>query len=67
MSRLNKVIAIKLAGQPECLAGLSSDIGSNLPRLTTWVGRVVLSPGDHVLVDATARDADRWNKKNPFL
>ena len=29
MSKLNKVIAIKLAGQPECLAGLS-DLWSNL-------------------------------------
>ena len=36
MSRLNKVIAIKLAGQ--------SDLGSNLLHLTTWVGRVLLSP-----------------------
>ena len=43
MSRFNKVIVIKLAGPPECLAGLS-DLWSNLPRLTTWVGRVLLSP-----------------------
>ena len=43
MSRLNKVIAIKLAGQPESLAGLS-DLGSNLPRLTSWVDWVLLSP-----------------------
>ena len=42
MSRLKKVIAIKLAGQPEHLAGLS-DLGSNLPHLTTWVSRVLLS------------------------
>ena len=34
---------IKLAGQSESLAGLS-DLGSNLPRLTTWVGRVLLYP-----------------------
>ena len=44
---------IKLAGQSESLAGLSeslaglSDLGSNLPRLTTWVGRVLLYPGDY--------------------
>ena len=43
MSRLNKVIAIKLAGQPERLARLS-DLGFNLPRLTSRVGRVLLSP-----------------------
>ena len=43
MSRLNKVIAIKLAEQPEHLVG-RSDLGSNLPRLTTWVGQVLLSP-----------------------
>ena len=30
MSRLNKVIVIKLVGQPESLAGLS-DLGSHLP------------------------------------
>ena len=34
---------IKLAGQSESLAGLY-DLGSNLPRLTTWVGRVLLYP-----------------------
>ena len=34
---------IKLAGLSESLAGLS-DLGSNLPRLTTWVGRVLLNP-----------------------
>ena len=46
MSRLNKVISIKLARQPEHQAGLS-DLGSNLPRLAyTWVGRILLSlPG----------------------
>ena len=49
MSRLNKVIAVKLAGQPECLAGLS-DIGSNLPCLTTWVCWVLLRPAEDVLV-----------------
>ena len=43
MSRFNKVIAIKLAGQPERLA-VQSDLGYNLPRLTTWVGQVLLSP-----------------------
>ena len=43
MSRLNKVIAIKVARQPESLAELS-DLGSNWPRLTTWVGQVLLSP-----------------------
>ena len=36
---------IKLAGQSESLARLS-DLGSNLPRLTTWVGRVLSSPGN---------------------
>ena len=35
--------SIKLAWQTERLAGLS-DHGSNLPCLTTWVGRVLLSP-----------------------
>ena len=43
MSRLIKVIAIKLARQPEYLAELS-DLWYNLPRLTTWVGWVLLSP-----------------------
>ena len=43
MSRLNKGIAIKLARQPERLVRLS-DLGFNLPHLTTWVGRVLLSP-----------------------
>ena len=38
---------IKLVGQSESLAGLSEslaglyDLGSNLPRLTTWVGWVL--------------------------
>ena len=49
MSRLNKIIAVKSVGQPECLAGLS-DIGSNLPCLTTWVGLVLLRPAEDVLV-----------------
>ena len=35
--------SIKLAWQTERLAGLS-DHGSNLPCLTTWVGRGLLSP-----------------------
>ena len=43
MSRLNMVTAIKLAGQPDRLAGLSY-LGSNFPHLTTWVGRELLSP-----------------------
>ena len=43
MSRLNKIIAIKLAGHPERLVGLS-DLGSNLSCMTTWVGYVLLSP-----------------------
>ena len=48
----NQADIIKLAGLSESLAGLSeslaglSDLGSNLPRLTTWVGRVLLNP-DH--------------------
>ena len=49
MSRLNKIISIKLAWQPESLAGLS-DCGSNLPCLTTWVqwvGVVLLSPAHY--------------------
>ena len=43
MSRLNKVIASKVVGQPEHLVGLF-DLGSNLPYLTTRVGRVLLGP-----------------------
>ena len=39
MSRLNMVIAIKLAGQPESLAGLS-DLRS---KMTTWVCQVLWS------------------------
>ena len=42
IKQLKKVIAIKLARQPERLTGLS-DLGSNFPCLTTWVGRVLLS------------------------
>ena len=42
MSLLNKIIAIKLAGQPEGLVGLS-DLRSNLSCLTIWVGRLLLS------------------------
>ena len=34
---------IKLVGPSESLVGLS-DLGSNLPCLTTWVGPVMLSP-----------------------
>ena len=40
---LNKVTAFKLVGQPARLAGLA-DLGSNLPHLTTRVGKVLLSP-----------------------
>ena len=43
MSRLNQVIPINLAGLPESTAALS-DLWSNLPRLTTWVSRALLSP-----------------------
>ena len=50
MSRLNKIISIKLAWQPESLAGLS-DCGSNLPCLTSdylgsvgWCGTVEPCP-----------------------
>ena len=41
--KANQADIIKLAGLSESLAGLS-DLGSNLPRLTTWVGRVLLNP-----------------------
>ena len=43
MSMLNKATAIKFAGQLEHLAELFH-FGSNLPRLTTSVGWVQLSP-----------------------
>ena len=39
----NQADIIKLAGLSESLAGLS-DLWSNLPRMTTWVGRVLLIP-----------------------
>ena len=39
MSSLNKVTAIKLAGQPECLVGLS-DLA--LPQYLAWLGTVEL-------------------------
>ena len=48
MSRLNKVIAIKLAEPPQCLAGLS-DLGSSLPHQTAWVGLVLLSPAVYLI------------------
>ena len=40
---LKKIIAVRLAGQPEGQSGLS-DLGSDLARSTTWVGRILLSP-----------------------
>ena len=43
IKQLKKVIAIKLARQPERLTGLY-DLRSNFPRLATWVGWALLSP-----------------------
>ena len=54
---------IKLVGQSESLAGLS-DLGSNLPRLTTWVGRVLLYPVVLSIVQQIQTTMSRWTLKH---
>ena len=65
---MSRLIAITLVGQPEGLTGLS-DLGSYLPRLTTWVCRVLLRPEyRHLLPAPVARTpASAWLYKHPWI